>query len=438
MRHIRSPISMKFRTAARKLNIRKRFMALTSQEKIISKKYYRIFYISLIKSVKTDDEDLKFKYIKVAQWAYCKYLLKVVDPGIVLPPPARYDRTIDSFSESQCWNFFECRKEDLYRLLRELKFPTTCHFDNQGKLSGEEVLLRGLYELVSGEDQFSIAENVFGRDQSYQSRAFTFFIDHIYSTFLDLLTDNLQWWKESGLLEQSRAAIQRKLESRGFQFSEDELNTIFAFIDCNCLECCRVGGGPRGDGPDADRWQCNIQRAFYNGWKSIHGLKHQTVDIAHGFTIDMFGPTSLRRNDLFLLGKSRLTQRLAELFAGEAIPYNVYGDSIYPHLPHLRSSWRGVNGITDEQKAENNAYKSVRISIEWNYGVTSNLFQYLRNLDKLKVMNNSYVVKVYTVATLLRNCHVALYGGISSSYFELSMPDDMLQKYLRQEPLIVN
>ena len=152
MRHIRSPISMKFRTAARKLNIRKRFMALTSQEKIISKKYYRIFYISLIKSVKTDDEDLKFKYIKVAQWAYCKYLLKVVDPGIVLPPPARYDRTIDSFSESQCWNFFECRKEDLYRLLRELKFPTTCHFDNQGKLSGEEVLLRGLYELVSGED----------------------------------------------------------------------------------------------------------------------------------------------------------------------------------------------------------------------------------------------------------------------------------------------
>ena len=183
---------MKLRIAARKLNIRKRFLALTSQEKIVSKKYYRIFYVSLIKSVKTDDDDLKLKYKKVAHWAYCKYLLEVVDPGIVLPPPARLDRTIDSFSESQCWNFFECRKGDLYRLLRELKFPTTRRFDNGGKLSEEEVFLRGLYELVSGQDQFSIAENVFGRDQSYQSRAFTFFIDHIYYTFLDLLSDNLK------------------------------------------------------------------------------------------------------------------------------------------------------------------------------------------------------------------------------------------------------
>ncbi len=26
-----------------------------------------------------------------------------------------------------------------------------------------------------------------------------------------------------------------------------------------------VAGGPRGDGPDADRWHCNIQRALYRG-----------------------------------------------------------------------------------------------------------------------------------------------------------------------------
>ena len=366
-----SSYSMKLRQSARKINIRKRFNALTSQEKMVSKRYYRIFYISLVKSIKSDEADLKVKYKKLAQWAYLKYLFEVVDLSSALPPPIRLDRTIDSFSESQCWNFFECRKGDLYRLLKELKFPTTCYFDNRGKMSGEEVFLRGLYELVSGEDQNSIANNVFGRDQSYQSRAFAYFIDHIYYTFLDLLTDNLQWWYESGLLEQSREAIQRKLELLGFHFAENELNTVFAFIDCNCMESCRVGGGPRGDGPDADRWHCNVQRAFYNGWKSIHGLKHQTVDIAHGFTIDMFGPTSLRRNDLFLLGKSRLIHRLTELFAGENIPYSVYGDSIYPHLPHLLSSWRSVNGITAEQAQENNAYKSVRISIEWNYGVTS-------------------------------------------------------------------
>ena len=153
------------------------------------------------------------------------------------------------------------------------------------------------------------------------------------------------------------------------------------------MECCRVGGGPRQDGPDAERWQCNIQRAFYNGWKAIHGLKHQTKDIAQGFTIDMHGPSALRRNDLHLLGSSHLVPRLAALFQGQEIPYCVYGDSIYPHLPHLRSAWRGVNGLTLQQTVENNAYKSARISIEWNYGVTSNFFRYLRNLDKLKILN---------------------------------------------------
>ena len=148
-------------------------------------------------------------------------------------------------------------------------------------------------------------------------------------------------------------------------------------------------------------------------------------------SICSFGPTSLSRNDLFLLGKSRLISAWRSSLP-EKLFLTVCMVTVYILIYRIYGA--GVNGITDEQKAENNAYKSVRILIEWNYGVTSNLFQYLHNLDKLKVMNNSYVVKVYTVATLLRNCHVALYGGISSSYFELAMPVDMLEKYLRQEP----
>ena len=31
--------------------------------------------------------------------------------------------------------------------------------------------------------------------------------------------------------------------------------------------------GPQEDGPGAQRWDNDILRAFYNGWKSIHGLK---------------------------------------------------------------------------------------------------------------------------------------------------------------------
>ena len=40
-----------------------------------------------------------------------------------------------------------------------------------------------------------------------------------------------------------------------------------AFIDCNCLECCRIAGGLAEEGVDAARWDPMIQRAFYNGWK---------------------------------------------------------------------------------------------------------------------------------------------------------------------------
>ena len=65
-------------------------------------------------------------------------------------------------------------------------------------MAGEEVMLRGLYELVSGEDQYNIAENVFDREQSQQSRAFYFFIDHVFTTFYDLVTDNLEFGGTKG------------------------------------------------------------------------------------------------------------------------------------------------------------------------------------------------------------------------------------------------
>jgi hypothetical protein len=187
----------------------------------------------------------------------------------------------------------------------------------------EEVMLRGLYELVTGENQFNIAENIFGREQTQQSRAFYFFVEHVFTTFYDLVTDNLQWWWDNGFMHESRDATTRRLRSLGRTGG----NSVGWFIDCNCMETSRVAGGPRYVGTNARRWVCNIQKAFYNGWKSIHGLKHQTVDLAHVFTIDMYGPTSLRRNDLRLFGLSRINARMAAL-QDEGEQVTGYGDSI--------------------------------------------------------------------------------------------------------------
>ena len=53
-------------------------------------------------------------------------------------------------------------------------------------------------------------------------------------------------------------------------------------------------------------------------------MKHQTVDNALGFTIDVFGPVPLRGNDMSLFRDSNINQRMAEL-----IEYEIFGDSSY-------------------------------------------------------------------------------------------------------------
>ena len=84
------------------------------------------------------------------------------------------------------------------------------------------------------------------------------------------------------------------------EFDVDGQSNIFA------LPISVVGGGPAEEGAKAMRWYVKIHEAFYNGWKSLNGLKHQTVNNAGGFTKDMFGPKSLRRKELILLRESHI------------------------------------------------------------------------------------------------------------------------------------
>lgn len=411
---------------ARHLSIRKRYLRLTSKEAVEARKRresaIKLFILAENANSPEEAEELH----RFSELYYLSFLqVATMDTNdFNIPRSIRLDKRIASFSESQCYNFFETKKDDLPRLLAGLRLDGQCILSNGCSMVGEEVLLRGLYELVSGESQFNIAENVFGRDQTIQSRAFSFFINHVYEYFVDLVTDNLQWWYDGGYLQNSCNAIRRKmLERSHIEFGEF---FVAGFIDCNCLQTCRVGSGPCEEGPDALRWDEDYQRAFYNGWKSIHGLKHQTFDLAYGMTADLFGPCSLRRNDLRLLGRSNINGRLQNLSR-----LGAFGDSIYPRLSNIMTYWKTAHN-TQRMILENQAYKSVRISIEWNYMVTANLYSYLAQFDKLKVMKGGVVSKIYTVATILRNCHVALYGSLTSNYFELEIPDRMLESYLRK------
>ena len=121
--------------------------------------------------------------------------------------------------------------------------------------------------------------SIFGRENSqHSSRAFSWFIDHMFNNYKHLVTDSLPWWHCNGFTKTSADAIWDKMISSGYQPSVEEVEQMRAgyFIDCKCSPTSVVGGGPAEDGVNAARWDVEVNRAFYNGWKSVHGLKHQT------------------------------------------------------------------------------------------------------------------------------------------------------------------
>lgn len=406
------------RKVARKLSYRSRHLSMSSNDQVMCRKLKEvILYLCLLKKYKPPLTEQQDKVLKLFG-AY--YLSIIVDPGgHYISCPKSRDRNINSFTETECRINFRFTKEHLNILIKLLRFPDMIKLDNGIIMAGEEVFIRGLYEFVSGDNQEQISANVFGREFSAQSRAFKYFINHIYSTFEHLVHDNLDWWYRNGFFASSAGAIGQKIN-----IPSDIKNLVAHFIDCNCLPTSVVGGGPAEEGANAIRWNELIQRSFYNGWKSIHGLKHQTIDNAFGMTVDMAGPTTLRRNDNSVLRMSNINTRMADIQVDEPLEsqYIIMGDSAYNKQSHITSYHKAVDLIPEYRRQCNLAMKRVRISIEWNYGYTASLFTYVGKSRKLKVLKSDLVSKIYTVAILLRNIYVCLNGCQTSNYFNAKLP----------------
>jgi hypothetical protein len=110
----------------------------------------------------------------MTEWSSAKDMIEPLSPSLLVT--ARY--------------FLNFKKTDLSRVFQLLHFPDICKFENRSE--------RGLYELVNGETKHNISRNVFGRDWSAQSRAFKYFINHIYGNYKHLVMDNLHWWYRNG------------------------------------------------------------------------------------------------------------------------------------------------------------------------------------------------------------------------------------------------
>ena len=130
-----------------------------------------------------------------------------------------------------------------------------------------------------------------------------------------LLLNNMEYWKP--YLVASAEAIRLKLANLNWPtwrqyhpsaMLENGFN-ICGFIDNTVCAFSRPGGNS-DEGSAAPRLPLEVQQAFYNGHKKHCGYKFQTCILANGMDLNVFGPISARRNDLFALKKSKLLLKL--------------------------------------------------------------------------------------------------------------------------------
>ena len=182
------------------------------------------------------------------------------------------------------------------------------------------------------------------------------------------------------------------------------LDSCFGFADGTVYQIAR----PR-----------NNQRQVYNGHKKVQGLKFQNIALPNGMISNLAGPYEGRRQDSFMLAESGLLAQFQQHVWFRNRPLSIYGDPAYPLTIHLQAPFRGAN-LTEKQKRYNKAMSSVRVSVEWLFGLVKNYFKFI---DFKQMQRTSPVGKVCVVCALLQNANICLYGNIISETFNMEPPN---------------
>lgn len=216
---------------------------------------------------------------------------------------------------SLCEEKFRFSSSEIRRVYNLLDIPNTVILSNRSKFTGEEIFLFSLNRMAYPSRLSEQALEVFGRESSQWSRAYKWFINHMYTTKCHLLFDNIEWW--SNYLDSFARIIERKMNFYNLHFRYGLRNSVSCFIDNTLRKISRSTGNEE-------------QRAFYSGWKKIHALKFQTLTAPCGMVVDMFPAVSGRRSDLLTLRRSQINIKLRETQERIGFQTVAYGDSIYP------------------------------------------------------------------------------------------------------------
>jgi len=313
--------------------------------------------------------------------------------------------------------------DEMRRFIRVFRFPNgTIQLSNRYTSTAEEILLISLTRLSFPLRWSDMYERFPGRKDYFLSRAFYWFIDFMISNWAYLLLNNMEWWKHR--LFESCEAIRIKLQNLNHenwrQFHNQFDFSVALFIDCTMMAFCRPAGNLM-EGPAAPRVPQEVQEAWYNGWKKLFGMKWQTVMLACGMDFQIYGPTSVRRNDLTLLDKSDIEQKLRDLFEDGDHIFKIFGDSAYI-----------VSDVMDTHESlQGRGMSSVRETIEWSYKDVKVLWKYC-DYKHILQMRRQPVAKIFFVCLLLRNVIVTLHGSQASDYLNMIPPT--LEEWTSQGP----
>ena len=116
------------------------------------------------------------------------------------------------------------------------------------------------------------------------------------------------------------------------------------------------------------------------------------------------GPYKGRRYDSFILAESSSLAHLQQHAWFRNYGLSIFEGPAYPLSIHLQAPFRGAH-LTDERKRYNKAVSSVRVSVEWLFGLVKNYFKFIE-FKQMQRTGMCPVGKVYFVCALLQNVYL--------------------------------
>ncbi len=363
--------------------------------------------------IEDDEESVLDSVIKELILRREAYILCHFAVEYFIPLPKVVDKKISiaGITSETCETMFGFTKGQLLRMRLNLSIPET-FISNRCSFTGDEILLAGLFRLHS--PNFfchSMWRDTFGWLQPRASLAFKLFCEFFYENWIYLITDNMDYWRPQ--FPMFAQAVEEKVNRYQPGAIPRGTNQVICFIDNTCISTARPGGGPNHR--NGHRWSSLIQRSFYNGWKSIHGIKVQTLDLPNGMNLHVSKAHSLRHNDIWMFHQTHIEEKFETVNQHVDLPYKMYGDSAYSVIvsPYVQFA----NG-----QAVDTPLNSTRESIEWNYGHLKTFCRLFEQRTTSMKLRKSPLPKIVLLGFLFKNFQVTFHGNISSGSFMCQPP----------------